>query len=96
MNRSEKRRQRKKAGIAKAKTPALQQSLDRAIQHHQAGDLPQAEGIYHQILQTDPNQPVAQHLLGVIAHPVGQNDIAVDPICKALALNPDLPEAHSN
>ena len=96
MNRAEKRRQRKKAGIAKSKTPALQQSLDRAIQHHQAGDLPQAEGIYHQILQTDPNQPVALHLLGVIAHQVGKNDIAVDLICKALAVNPDFAEAHSN
>ena len=96
MNRAEKRRQRKKAGIAKSKTPALQQSLGRAIQHHQAGDLPQAEGIYQQILQTHPNQPVALHLLGVIAHQVGKNDIAVDLIGKALAVNPDFAEAHGN
>ena len=58
MNMAEKRRQRKKAGIAKAKTPALQQSLDRAIQHHQAGDLPQAEGFiirYYKPIPTNPS-----------------------------------------
>jgi tetratricopeptide (TPR) repeat protein len=47
-------------------------------------------------LQSEPNHPNALHLLGVIAHQVGKNDTAVDLIARALALNPDLAEAHSN
>ena len=77
-------------------TLTIQQSLDLAVQHHNAGDLPKAEGVYQQILQTEPNQPVALHLLGVIAYQVGKYDIAVELIGKALAVNPDFAEAHSN
>ena len=50
----------------------IQQALDLALQHHTAGSLPQAESIYQQILQSDPNQPVALHLLGVIAPYMGK------------------------
>ena len=93
MNRAEKQRQGDKSGKAALNT---QQSLDLAIQHHKAGDLPQAEGIYQQILQTEPNQPVALHLLGVLARQVGRNEDAVELINKAVAINPDYAEAHNN
>ncbi len=74
----------------------IQQALDLALQHHTAGRLSQAENIYRQILQNDPNQPSALHLLGMIAHYVGKNDQAVDLIIRALAIKPDFAEAHSN
>jgi protein O-GlcNAc transferase len=77
-------------------TLTIQQAIDLAVQHHNAGDLPKAEGIYQQILQADPNQPVALHLLGVIAQQVGKNDIAVDLITKAITIKPDYAEAHYN
>jgi Flp pilus assembly protein TadD len=77
-------------------TLTIQQTIDLALQHHRASRLPEAESIYQQILQSDPNQPVALHLLGVIAHQVDKNDIAVDLITKALAIKPDLAEAHNN
>ena len=77
-------------------TLTIQQAIDLAVQHHNSGRLPQAETIYQQILQADPNQPVAMHLLGVIARQVGKNDVAVDLITKALALKPDYAEAHNN
>lgn len=107
MNRAEKRRQKKKAGkAAKAaqepspsprQTPSdIRQSLELAIRHHGAGDLSRAEGIYQQILEADPNQPDALHLLGVIAHQVGKNDSAVEFISQALAIKPDFAEAHYN
>ena len=79
-----------------AQTLSLQQALDLALQHHTAGRLSDAETIYQQILQTDPDQPIALHLLGVIAHQVGKNDKAVDLITRALAIKPDFAEAHSN
>ena len=75
-------------------TLTIQQAIDLGVQHHKAGRLPQAESIYKQILQSDPDQPAALHLLGVIAHQTGKNDTAVDLITQALALKPDLAEAH--
>ena len=77
-------------------TLAIQEAIDLAVQHHAAGDLPKAEGIYQQILQADPNQPIALHYLGMIAHQVGKNDIAIDLISKAIAITPDYVEAHIN
>ena len=70
-------------------TLTIQQALDLAVQHHTAGRLSQAENIYQQILQSDPNQVDALHLLGVIAHQAGKNDTAVDRITRALTINPE-------
>ena len=58
-------------------TVTVQQALELAVQHYNAGDLPKAEDIYNQILQANPDQPVALHLLGVIAHQTGNNEKAV-------------------
>ena len=77
-------------------TLTIQQAIALALQHHTAGRLSDAETIYQQILQSSPNQPVALHMLGVIAHQVSKNDVAVDLITKALAIEPDLAEAHNN
>jgi len=74
----------------------IQQALGIAIQHHSAGELSQAEGIYQQILEADPNQPDALHYLGVLAHQMGNNDVAVELIGKALAIKPNYLEAHTN
>jgi protein O-GlcNAc transferase len=82
--------------MTKEQIPTIQEAIDLGVQHHNAGDLPKAESIYQQILQADLNQPVAMHLLGVIAHQVGKNDISVDLISKALTIKPDFAEAHSN
>lgn len=109
MNRTDKRRQKKLAikqpkpvqqaalpPIQPQQTLTIQQAIDLARQHHTAGDLLKAESIYQQILQADPNQHVALHLLGVIAHQVGKNDIAVDLIKKAITIKPDYAKAHNN
>ncbi len=83
-------------GIPVQQTLTIQQAIDLAITHQTAGRLSEAEGIYTQILQINPNQPVATHLLGVIAHQVGKNELAVDLIRKAIAIRPNFAEAHSN
>ena len=36
------------------------------------------------------------HLLGVIAHQAGRNDVAVELIRQAIAIKPNFPEAYSN
>ena len=40
---------------------AIEQAIELGLQHHNAGDLSKAEGIYQQILQVEANQPVALH-----------------------------------
>lgn len=74
----------------------IQQALDLGTQLQNAGDFDKAKAIYVEVLKADPNHPVALQLLGVIAHQVGQNDIAVELITKAVAIKPDYEEAHYN
>ena len=78
--------------VQAARTHSLDTSIPEAIQtareHHQAGRLLQAEAIYRQILQAAPNHPDALHLLGVIAHQTGKNELAVELISKAISVNP--------
>ncbi len=100
MNRSEKRRQKKLAGKA-APSPgrqgsALEQVIDIAVAQHTRGQLTQAGKSYRKILQADPDQPVALHLLGVIAHQQGRSDDAVDLMTRAVSVKPDYLDAHNN
>lgn len=78
------------------KTQNIQQALDLAVQLHSTGRLSEAEEIYSQILQANPTQPVALHLLGVLTHQLGMSDKGVDLIKKSLAIKPDYAEAHNN
>lgn len=68
---------------------SLAQALQIAIQHHNAGRIQQAETIYRQILQVEPNHPDALHLLGVLALQMGQPEAAITLIGKALQNHPD-------
>ena len=64
----------------------IQQAFEAGLQHHQAGRLAEAEGIYRQILTRQPQHADALHLLGVFAHQVGRDDAAVDLIGRSLAV----------
>ncbi|HLA39492.1 MAG TPA: tetratricopeptide repeat protein [Candidatus Glassbacteria bacterium] len=81
--------------------------IPRAIQagmaHHRAGRLQDAAVIYRKVLTRDPRNPDALHLLGVIAHQVGNPQQAVE--CISLAIDycdqavpriPSNPIAHNN
>jgi len=76
--------------------PDASQTLQLAVQHHQAGRLSEAEKFYRQILAREPRQVNALHLLGVIAHQTGRHDLAVELIRQAAALAPKQPAIHSN
>ena len=71
-------------------------AFNLALQHHRAGRLQQAEAIYRQILESHPSHPDALHLLGVIAHQVGQHDLAIRYIKQAIAQNPVDAKFHNN
>ncbi|TDJ14689.1 MAG: tetratricopeptide repeat protein [Gammaproteobacteria bacterium] len=61
--------------------------LDRAIRHHQAGELDAARAIYRRILDADPNHPDALNLSGVIAHQAGDQETAIRLIEQAINVN---------
>ena len=73
----------------------VEQALQIALQHHQAGRLPEAESIYRQILAAVPNHADSLHLLGTLRHSTGHAD-GVGLIRQAIALNPSFPAALSN
>jgi len=54
----------------------MQEPMQLAIQHHQAGRLQEAGRIYQSVLARNPNDPEALHLLGLVAHQLGQHQPA--------------------
>lgn len=55
----------------------ISELLQRAAQYHRAGQLQEAERLYRDILQAQPNQPIANHNLGVLKMLSGQAVLAV-------------------
>ena len=64
------------------------ETLQIAVQHHQAGQLAQAEQIYRQILRAEPRHAQAMHLLGVVALQTGRPEAAIELISAAIGLDP--------
>ena len=75
---------------------AVDHLLQQAIAHHQAGQLPEAEALYREILQVSPGHSSALHFLGLIAFQVGRCELALELIDQAIQANPDYAEAHNN
>lgn len=74
----------------------LQQNFTTALQHHNAGNLVEAERLYRSILLLSPAHPHALHLLGVVYMQKGIPAQAIELIEKALpALGKDA-GAHNN
>ncbi len=72
------------------------QAIQKALEHHQAGHLLQAEAIYQRILKKEPNNPDALHLAGVLAHQSGKNEEAITLIRQAISYRNAFPEAYCN
>ena len=71
-----------------AQTVTLPQAIEIALGHHAAGRLAEAEALYRQVLQVQPEHGDALHLLGVIAHQRQQYELAQQLIGRALVSNP--------
>ena len=86
----------------KAKEPLVAQrssplpNLQNAIALHQQGNLGQAESIYLQLLEIDPRNADALHLLGVITNQTGNHKGAVDMIGLAIEINSNVASYYSN
>ena len=65
----------------------ISELLNKAVRHHQSGEIKQAELIYGKILELNPNHPDALHLLGLVRHQSGKHEAAVELIEKAIELD---------
>jgi protein O-GlcNAc transferase len=65
-----------------------EQAIERALAHHRAGELREAETLYRQVLAENPNHADALHLLGLVGHAAGQHDAALELISRAIAIAP--------
>jgi protein O-GlcNAc transferase len=76
--------------------PTTAEALQTAFHHHQAGQLREAEVLYRQILEVEPDHADALHLLGLVAYQGGRAELAVAPIRRAVALCGDRAVFHGN
>ncbi len=74
----------------------IPQAISTAIEHQSQGRLDQAEPIYRRILEADPSNADALHLLGVIAFQTGKSEQALELISKAIESNPNQPSYYGN
>ena len=70
---------------------AIAAQFERAVAHHQRGDLAQAEAAYHEILAHTPWHFDALHLLGIVRMQRGAPREAVELIRKAIDVDPRNP-----
>jgi len=79
-----------------ARAAVTADAFANAVEHHARGRLSQAEAGYRSVLERAPDHPDALHRLGLIAHQVGRNDIALELIDRAITVNPAQPTYHND
>jgi tetratricopeptide (TPR) repeat protein len=91
MNRRERRAQKAAAG-----RPDGADVFARAVDHHRAGRLAEAQRLYNLVLAADPQHADSLNLLGVIAAQTGRHDLAIQRIEAAIARNGRVAGYHNN
>jgi tetratricopeptide (TPR) repeat protein len=74
----------------------VEQILEAAIGRQQAGSLQEAETLYRQVLDADPENIDALNLLGLVLQDCGYHSEGLDLIRRALEIDPDFAEAYAN
>lgn len=75
---------------------SISEMLSAALAQQQAGRLQDAESLYRKILERDDRQADAWHLLGTIAHQIGDFAVAIDLIGHAIELDSRNANFHCN
>ena len=70
--------------------------LSQATEKHKQEQLDEADKLYRYVLQLEGDNPVATHLVGVVAFDKGNTQEAIQWIHKAIELNPEYAQAHHN
>ena len=76
--------------------PLVRAKLNEAIRLHQAGQLKESAAAYAFVLQMQPRQFDALHLLGIVCIQQNNPQRAIEWLRKALKVNPESAHAHSN
>lgn len=71
-------------------------TLQTAMDLHRSGEIEQAEALYRNVIDEEPANADARHLLGVAAHQRGDHRLAIESILAAIAANESVPLYHSN
>jgi len=90
------KKKQKKSLSPQHKKLTVSQALQEAMHYHTAGQLQEAETIYRQILQHEPNHSDALHLLGMIAAQANDHDTAIELIQKAIRVDNTVPNFYNS
>src|SRR5258708_2887019 len=63
-----------------------EEMIKRAVEHHQSGQLDEAERLYRQALDQSPNEADAWHLLGVLTGQRGNREGARQLVARAIEI----------
>lgn len=63
--------------------------IDRALAYHNQSQLDQAEELYQQVLNLDPENSKVLNLLGYLYHQTGNNELAMELIGQAIFIDPE-------
>jgi tetratricopeptide (TPR) repeat protein len=74
----------------------IQESLNLAMEHERSGRLAEADRLCTAILDRQPNVSAAWHLRAMIAARAGRNDVALQMVLRAIAIDPNAAELHAN
>jgi predicted O-linked N-acetylglucosamine transferase (SPINDLY family) len=102
MNRKQRRTTAKRAKVSRSgdrmvdAAQGVTDELARGLACHKSGQLAEAERYYRRVLAVVPDHADALHLLGLVAHQTGHQDIAVELIAKAIQRNAANPLYHLN
>jgi predicted TPR repeat methyltransferase len=75
---------------------ALRALLEQGRTWHRTGDTRRAEAAYRHVLQAEPQNADALHLLGLMAAQAGKLPDALDLIGRAITVDPTVPSYHAN
>jgi ADP-heptose:LPS heptosyltransferase len=74
----------------------LAERLQAGIEHHQENRLPQAVEMYARVLEIDPDNAAALHLLGLAAHQLGRFEEALKLVDCAVTRRPEIADFHNS
>lgn len=77
-------------------TLSIPQSMQMAWRHYQRGTREDAVMITLRVLEIEPNNPDALHLLGILAYQVNQQDKAIELLTSAIRFNKKYAPMHGN
>ena len=74
----------------------IENIIEMALVHQRNGKLQRARYLYDKILEIDPRNSDAIHLIGMIEYSSHKYDLAIARIEKAIKFNPGIPDYHIN